>query len=501
MKKILLFSILFITGMTSCDNDEKYSIEIDKESIIVDFKGGEEVIKVTSNGYWQIRDIPSWVTINPSYGEYAADIILAIDRNEGDDQRSGSLVFTCGDASRILTIRQLSITDLPPFIETDKEQLYISSEGGEQKIKLTTNRAWKISPIPRWITITPVNGDRSTEITIKVEENRQPEERKVDFVISAENVTKAVNITQPGLRDVIWGPVLPVFSFKKVSFSIELKNYEIEAKSLFVNPNIKDKIFLGSLISHNPGSNTTIPAFTGYTFNPVTVHTSAVVQEATATFLPSPEAQAVFAKDILAQDPEQQQSFFADKRGSEFYTYKQLHTVGMINIGVKLDELVSGSPFTRQEMIKRYGIIFSFKQILFSIDMDIPEKLIREEMSEADLAKGVSYVSSVSYGRIGLLIVESNTDSRDLRVLINKVLENETLTTAETATIQSAEISHVCFTNDNEVKIKKGGLDAIESYKEAILNTNDNVYPVDFSLNNFTDHSESILSFLFTTPE
>ena len=61
-------------------------------------------------------------------------------------------------------------------------------------------------------------------------------------------------------------------------------------------------------------------------------------------------------------------------------------------------------------MTRKYGLIYSFKRTFFTLDIDIPKKLIKEELKDADKAKGASYVSSVGYGRVGLLIVESDTD-------------------------------------------------------------------------------------------
>lgn len=498
----LMLSFVFVLALTSCDDEEKYSLEISKETITIDLKGGQEPIRVSSNGYWEVKDIPDWITVNPSSGEKSTDITIIVTENKETIQKSASLLFVCGDISRNLNVKQLSISDLDPFIEIDKDILPMNIQGDEQRVKLTTNRAWKIENVPDWVSVSPTHGEKSIDIVIKVGENRQPEGRNVNLEIIAENAKKTLNITQLGLKDYIQEPSLPtISSFKKVEFTSNLDNYDIETNSLFVNPNIKNRIYLGNLISHNAGSNVNIPEFAGYDFNPIDVYTTAAVNEVTTKFTPSQTAQADFVKDIIAQNPQQQERFSIDKSGVEFYTYRQLHTVGMVNLGVKLDELISGKPFTQQEMTKKYGIIFSFKQVLFSLGMDFPMELIKEKLSESDLSKGVSYVSTVSYGRIGLLIVESDTDSRELKIVINKVIEETSLTAEESNLIHAADISHVYFTNDNEVTVKKGGLEAVNSYKNAILNLRDNIYMLDFTLNDFTNHSNNTIHFSFKISE
>ena len=71
----------------------------------------------------------------------------------------------------------------------------------------------------------------------------------------------------------------------------------------------------------------------------------------------------------------------------------------MVNLGVKLDEIMSDVSFKEKEMTRKYGVIYSFKRTFFTLDIDIPKKLIKEELKDADKAKGASYVSSVGYGR------------------------------------------------------------------------------------------------------
>ncbi len=46
-----------------------------------------------------------------------------------------------------------------------------------------------------------------------------------------------------------------------------------------------------------------------------------------------------------------------------------------------------------KEMPRKYGLIYSFKQILFTLDMDRPEKLIKEELKEVD--KGEAFHMSL----------------------------------------------------------------------------------------------------------
>lgn len=502
MKSRYLFSfmlLLFATVLISCKDDEKASIELDKSSLTMDVRGGGELIKLTASGEWKIYDIPEWLSINPVSGDYSAEITITATENEGFTRRKASLLFTCGEDSKTLEVEQLSLEDLAPFIKLDKNDQSMSLWGSTEKIKITTNSTWEVVNVPDWITVTPKSGEKSAEITIIAKENRMPERREVDITIRSGEVKKILNINQPGLKDAIRMPLLSIFSYKEVELS---DFYTAKTYSLFVNPTIQERVYLGNLISHNMQSHIDIPLFTGYTFNPVTVSTSAPISgDVARTYVPSWENQDAFARQIISENPKQNVSFVTDNGTTDFYSYGELYTIGMANIGVELDKVVSGLSYKEKEMTKKYGMVYAFKQILFSLNMDYPEKLIKEELKEADRSKGVSYVHSVNYGKIGLMVVESDTDSRDVRIAINRMLAGETLSQHETQLIQSADISYVYFTNKNEVQVKKGNLDAVNAYQDAVTKEKDNIYPVTFQLADFANHSRSTISFSFKMPD
>ncbi len=498
---ILFLSFLFFASvLISCEDDEKHEIKFEKDTVTLDFKGSEEIISLTCDGQWHVRDVPDWLVVSPTSGEASAEIRIKAKENKEEELRSSSLVFNSIDAKNTLTVKQLSIMDMEPFIEIEDDDIILSAGGSYETIKLTTNRKWEIKNIPSWLTVSPSSGNKSAEIRFQVNEYREPEGRTTGIQIVADSAEKQLQVTQRGLKDNARLHVLSTFPFNEYSFSIPYKRYEAKSYNPFVNPSITDKIYLGNLVVHNTGSNTDIPEITGYTFNPIDVSTSAAIAKPVTNYIPSKDGQNEFIKYIIAQKPKNQVSFSADKSGEEFYTHRQLRAIGLTNLGINLDEIISGHSYTEQEMTFKYGIIFSYMQVLFDVTMDYPDKLIKEEMSESDQAKEISYVGSINYGRVGLLIVESDTDSRDIKVAVNKVLENEPLTAQETDQLRYSSITHVYFNNDNEVQTKRGGLEAVNSYKDAILNIYEYIYPVGFRMQNYKDYTSTKFTFSFELP-
>lgn len=496
----LLISIVYFLLLTiSCSKleREKDILELDKSAITINQEGGEEFVELTSNDAWEIQDIPEWLSVSPFNGDYSDVICITAKENNESARRQASLLFSRGKINKTLEVEQLGLEDVAPFIEFSRNQIEVSNLAGTQTVKLTTNRPWEIYFVPNWISVTPSSGNKSTEITIRIAENRSPDKRLSKVVFSGDFGQESLEVSQSGLRDIVMSPGLSIFSFKRLKYDTELNWCDVWADSLFINPAIRDKIYLGNLISHNAPSNTDIPEFTGYTFNPVTISAWPAIEGGAKTYIPSQMEQESFAKEVIGKLQNRDEEFNLHDNAVEFYSHRQLHTVGVISMGVKLDEVVSGTSFLEKEMTRKYGLLYSFKRIFFKLNMDIPTKLIQEELKNTDAARGVSFVSSVSYGKVGLLVIESDTDSRDVRDAINHIIRREPLSQEEVNLLSTVDVCYVCFDSDKNVQMKKGNIDVVEAYREGALNGTDNIYPVEFSLSNYPDNLPGILSFGF----
>lgn len=503
--KYFIFSFCLMMIFLSCSKleREKDVLELDKSSILINQEGGEDYIQVETNGEWQIQDIPEWLSVDPTFGERLSYVAVSALENNEPGRRKASLVFTYGKLSKTVEIEQLGWDEGEPFIKLSESTVNLPSAAGIKRIKLTTNRPWKLSEnYYQWISVSPTSGEGSAEITITVNENRNPGSRHLYVHFIGEMMEKELYIEQLGLGDYNLIPSLPIFSYQKISYNPQQNAGRVLTNSLFINPEIKDKIYLGNLVSHNAQSNILIPEFTGYTFNPITISTSAAISgEVVKTLIPSKVEQEAFAQQVAGQLHNQGDLFVLGDNAVEFYNHKDLRAVGIVGLGVKLDEVVSGFSYAEKEMPRKYGLIYSYKHTFFTLDMDLPEKLIKEELKNEDHAVGVSYVSTVSYGRVGLLIVESDTDSREVRPAINNVLNGKSLSSQENDLIAAADIYYVYFDEEKNVQTLKGNLEAVTAYRDAALKGADAIYPVEFKLSDFIDRSQSTISFLFRVGE
>lgn len=409
------------------------------------------------------------------------------------------LCVSCGDDDSTLA-----------YISLDSSEITFEQSGGSVNIKLQTDGKWQADNIPTWISFSHTNGDTSTEITVTASSNESTELRNIEIYFLRDNQKALLKIHQLGKeKELSWSP-LSFSSFDNVSFvSDENSNeriYNFSTRELFINPDadtdIKENIFLGNLIDRRLENNTDVSVYSGYTFNPITVFPSVGVEKP-QTFIPSKLAQDSYAEQIIANKPSQNEAFLSDGKGVIYNSHRELSLIGAGNMGVKLDEVISEKSYQEQEMIKKNGLIYSFSQTLFSLNMDLQEHLVTEELIKEDFpANSISYISSVSYGRIGLLIVESDNDVEKIRVIVNKVLQANTegFTQEESIILDELTAYHLYYDKSQKLKLTKGKLDVIKAYKAQITNDSYTVFPFKFRISDYFEQGDTNMDFTLTIP-
>lgn len=510
MKRItLLLATIGLFFLFSCEEKDKNSdffLEFEKYEITFNAtQGTAETIEVISSSIWHLNsELPDWLFIsNPVGDESPLSITFTVEPYTEMDSRDVTLQFSNNDnVEKSVKIIQRGIADSDPFIELEKELALFTFYGETEQIKLTTNCAWEITTMPTWIHMTPSSGDGSVEITIQVDESALIEGREavLDFRTNDDNIKTSLIIKQSG-RDNLWqGPFLSIFSFPHVR--IQQGHYTLTTDNLFVNKHIREKIHLGNLIDNQVVDYPNFAALTGYTFNPITVSTDKTGENVTVkTFTPSFQEQELIAKEITARPPQEKAFEKHDNfKPTSYNTHRTLYTIGWGNMAIALDEIVSGISFKEQEMTRKYGMIFSFKHTLFGLDIDWNEQLIKEKLKAEDQAKKVTYVSRMEYGKVGLLIVESDTKFEQIKEVIVRAIKGGcNPLPGDDELIDSADIAYVYFNNQSEVQVNKNNREAIKAYKAAFYSPEDkeNIYPIGFSLSGFDDHTLQNITFGF----
>lgn len=380
------------------------------------------------------------------------------------------------------------------YINLSEYEIYTSETGAEMKIEVLSNCEWSITDIPQWCIIDITNGEFNAKLTLRIIPNSANSTRKAYVKIFGNGVTEYLYIEQDRSTkgyDIKWFS-FPVNIFTTVNYTHmgdeTGRIYVLKGTKIFANASIKSKLYLGNIINKISDNLLNIEDYPEYTYNPITIGSFVDGKAYIKTiYRPSLSELDILANEIIRIKQNQILNFSFDDTPISYSSHRQLYLLGKGNLGVDLDRLIFGYSYTEKEMVRQTGLIYSYCNTLFNIIMDIPEKLVNENIIDRNLA----YVSNLNYGRIGLLIIESDYNYNLLSRTIKKVMKEERLSNEETIIIEQSSIYYLYFNNSGDIIKREGEIEAIRDYINSI-NESD-IIPLSFSINNCIDnHVEEV---------
>lgn len=498
--KSLLFISLILLCFSSC-NDDKEDDYLYLSSQTISFaQSVNEATKVelrSSTDAWEIKDKPDWVNIKYSSKSTLTELEISATPNNDLEERTADIYFYTPTQQVKIHISQQGTNSLEKFITFDQDPLSVGSFSSVNTIKISTNTSWSITNYPTWIHIYPLSGTGSGSITITIDENELAADREATIEFNGLNSIKKLPVTQIGQLKVIRSLTLPIMSFDEVVYSSE-GTYSAKTSNLFINSSIYKDSYLGGLINPNMPAFPAPASHSNYTLYPITAISTAIGVYS-KTFIPSFEQQRNYAQETIDKKPQQIQTLISDNGSTAFYSYKQLRAIGMLNFGMKLDVALNNVPYTELEMQpQEKGMIFCYRIDLFYLMMDLPENgsVIKENLTDADKKAGISYISNVTYGKIGLLVVETNQNLNDIKPIIIKKMGQSSLSATEQTALDACKISFVNL--DQTGLIVQGGSDqVINAYRESAISFNENVRPTFFQIQKIDDNLQNQMTYTF----
>lgn len=402
-------------------------------------------------------------------------------------------------------------SDTENFLFTlDQTEMRVDASGGEIVVTLSTNDEWTVSTPTEWISLSHLAGDGSEEITITVKKNKKYEEREAKIIFSGRDLTATLTIIQAAKekKELTWTPMGFSYPLPKVNFTFGENNieriYNFETYGVFVNPEVNSDIFIGGLVNRKLKAYMDIETYNGYTYLPITVSTGNVNISSFKDVIPSKETQDDIVKQILDKNPKPSASFSLNGAGVSFGSYRELHLLGTGNMGVKLDEVISGKSYMEQEMVKETGLIYSFVHTHFSIEMDLPDCIVEEEIKKEDFPEGsISYILSISFGRTGLLIVETDDDEKEVKRVVNKIIQGKSgdLSKEQNDILNALNAHHVYYDETRKLQKISGNAEmVIKSYVNQITNDLYNIYPLMITVSDYFERGYAEMTYSIVLP-
>lgn len=393
------------------------------------------------------------------------------------------------------------------YITPAEREIDAPEAGIQKRIEVASNCDWTVEATPEWCSArkTAAAGREYLDVEVLPNDYEAPREAILVLAFQGDRYTRttaSLHISQSGMKaqtddPLAWNP----FAVNKLSLAeYDLsedgvtRSYRISGTQLFVSPSFAKQVFPGNLIDRHTDNRELTDYRDRYTFNPIHIAAFSNRKAYETESLPSYEAAREMAKQIIAEQPVQNLVF--NYIGPIRYnSYRHLHLLGRGNLGLSLDELISGSPYTRKEMEKRTGMIYSGCQSLFKIVMDYPEKLIRETIGGEELRE-LSYINSVSYGKAYLLVIESDDDFTAVKSVVNQIRRGWNLNDEDRKVRDALDVWYICF-DQSGAHATRGDYTLIGNGTEQLP---PQIIPVNFTTNKLENNSVGEMVIEFDLP-
>lgn len=377
--------------------------------------------------------------------------------------------------------------------------------GTTQIIKVhSNNENWTIlsSSVPEWCSIEKKKSSTSN-VEITISPNHTFESRDATITFINEDKSCSLYISQEGVQNkssLDWY-TFPVNSFSSVEYDSKIDNtertYKISASEIYINSSIKDKVYHGNLIQKKLNGISGVKESTQYSYNPISI--SAFVSGqfySRESVYPSLKNTDGLYAEIKANSPKQNMNFSYQTSPIQYNSYKHLNLLGVGNLGLKLDEIITGKSYIENELKNRTGLIYSYCNILFRTTIDLPYDLIKETIPENE-KKELSYISNINYGKMAFLILETDYDYKTSTLVIGKIMKGLLLTEYEERVKNSINANYLFFNKDGSVNVVKG-IDLISKFVAEI--NEQPIIPLSFSINNYDKNSVGNFELTFKFP-
>lgn len=172
---------------------KEYSISVEPTEITFDADGEEKEVTVSSSDEWELTTNCDWIQTSTSKGDNGTSVKIIASFNNTSEQRTGTIVFTCGNKTAELKFTQ-EANDFSISIEP--AEIAFGAEGGKQTIKVTSSHEWTLTNDNEWITTSIVEGEYGSSVEISVGYSTSSETKSGEIIFTCGDKTVVLNISQ-----------------------------------------------------------------------------------------------------------------------------------------------------------------------------------------------------------------------------------------------------------------------------------------------------------------
>lgn len=179
---------------------KEYSISIEPSEITFAANGEEKEVIVSSSDEWELTTDCDWIQTSASKGNNGTSVKITASFNNTSKQRTGTIVFTCGNKTAELKLTQ-EANDFSISIEP--AEIEFGAEGGEQAIKVTSSHKWTLTNDNDWITTSINEGESGSSVEVSVGYSTSAETKSGEILFTCGDKTTVLKVTQESDRSPV----------------------------------------------------------------------------------------------------------------------------------------------------------------------------------------------------------------------------------------------------------------------------------------------------------
>ena len=148
-------------------------VKIKTDPLNFEIGAGTYKLNVESEAPWKASSYYDWIEVSPASGAAGkTEVTVSVPPNPNDGARDGYVYFnfqTSGYQIAEIPVHQDGVLMELPL--TDEERQNLTSLGGDFTWTLRSNTDWTITQCPDFLTITPMSGSGTTNLSVKLAEN------------------------------------------------------------------------------------------------------------------------------------------------------------------------------------------------------------------------------------------------------------------------------------------------------------------------------------------
>lgn len=179
------------TFLITCPELKKYNsikvtqsgktFDIDETTLVFEDIASYQSISINTNGNWNAISNNNWISITPTSGSGASELIVKVEENTNENERTGSISITMANVKKDITIIQKG-----KYIKLSNSTMRVNSRGGKISVYINSNDLWgaKVSDNSSWIHISPETGKGNVDVVLTISDNPSINKRTTNVIFS-----------------------------------------------------------------------------------------------------------------------------------------------------------------------------------------------------------------------------------------------------------------------------------------------------------------------------